>query len=59
MKNGRRSRIEDGGSQLLDHRSSILDLVIFMNRRIVVVGGGIAGLAATHRLIELSKAEIS
>ena len=26
-----------------------------MTRRIIVVGGGIAGLAATHRLIELSK----
>ena len=26
-----------------------------MNRRVVVVGGGIAGLAAAHRLIELNK----
>lgn len=26
-----------------------------MNRRIIVVGGGIAGLAAAHRLIELNK----
>ena len=26
-----------------------------MTRRISVIGGGIAGLAATHRLIELSK----
>ena len=26
-----------------------------MTRRVVVIGGGIAGLAATHRLIELSK----
>ena len=26
-----------------------------MNRRVVVVGGGIAGLAAAHRLIELKK----
>src|SRR5206468_9559803 len=28
---------------------------IFMTRRIIVVGGGIAGLAAAHRLIELNK----
>src|SRR5688572_8510727 len=27
-----------------------------MNRRVVVVGGGIAGLAATHRLLELRDA---
>src|ERR1051325_5716232 len=26
-----------------------------MNRRIVVVGGGIAGLAAAHRIVELNR----
>jgi len=26
-----------------------------MNRRIIVVGGGIAGLAAAHRLVELDR----
>jgi oxygen-dependent protoporphyrinogen oxidase len=29
-----------------------------MNHRIIIVGGGIAGLAAAHRLIELRKAEV-
>ena len=28
-----------------------------MNRRVIIVGGGIAGLAAAHRLIELKKAQ--
>src|SRR5574341_506804 len=50
----RESRIEDGNSRssIIHPRSSTR---ITMSRRIIVIGGGIAGLAAAHRITELNQ----